>query len=248
MTEDQFLNQLYQEALADRQEQERISPSSDWGRKMPPIVVDFKNLFNNYPKHRFCNLIIKDSPKGRRGLYCADHNKQLCWINTYQEKYLRFLGFDDSNPKIYENTKPLKPNSSPYALVYKNKDIYTIYVSFGEEQIRFYWNEKNQAEHRAPTLRSNNQIVDGCCLLLFNTFSAKMEMYGKIIEFIWEKNVKSQDASILFRGPIVDHTGEWKEAFEAPDYQADSPTSQGIYNGIYHDHYSAPQPYESYDD
>ena len=81
------MEEAYNEILYQDQ-CDRYENDSDWGR-VRPKTVNFNRL-KYYKNHRLCSLVIRstDNVHQRLGLYCAEHNKLVTWINEYQVYWL----------------------------------------------------------------------------------------------------------------------------------------------------------------
>jgi hypothetical protein len=62
----------------------------------PPTTVDIEKMLGRNPKHKNCDLIVKQSKKAKWyfGLYCKKHDHWIQWVNDYQIDYLRKLGVE----------------------------------------------------------------------------------------------------------------------------------------------------------
>jgi hypothetical protein len=130
----------------------------------------------------------------------------------------------------------------PYALVYKNKDIYNVYTTFDGTQIIFYWDKKSQEQYRHPVIRDTKEILPDCYIKMLSRFGCQLIMWGHLVEFKFDHSKSLKDSAIVWHGPIIDTKGEWEDD---PDFARNSPTSSGThYDGVYNNHYSCPQEHE----
>jgi hypothetical protein len=130
----------------------------------------------------------------------------------------------------------------PYALVYKNKDIYNVYTTFDGIQIIFYWDEKAQAQYRHPVIRDTKELLIDCYIKSLTRFGCQLIMWGQLAEFKFDHSKSLKDTSIVWHGPIIDTKGEWEDD---PEFQRNSSTSSGThYSEYYSGHYSSPAEYE----
>lgn len=136
----------------------------------------------------------------------------------------------------------------PYALVYKTNNVYTIYATFDDAQLIFYWNEHDQAQHKHPIIRDSKKILDQCSIKVLSRFGCQLDMWGHLVEFKFDHSKKLKDEIILWHGPIIDTHGDWEYD---KDFVNNSPTSAGIYNGYYDgcydNHYNSQDDYEDDD-
>jgi len=132
----------------------------------------------------------------------------------------------------------------PYALVYKNGDVYSIYTTFDNTQIIFYWNEQDQAQHKHPIVRSTKQVLDQCHIKALSRFGCQLMLWGELVEFKFDHSKLLKDDKIIWHGPIIDVNNEWGDYPDYYRFYRDSPTSDGAYNGNVNNHYSLAQEYE----
>jgi hypothetical protein len=134
-----------------------------------------------------------------------------------------------------------KESNTPYALVYKNGDVYSIYTTFDDTQIIFYWNEQDQSQHKHPIVRSTKKVLDQCYIKVLSRFGCQIMLWGELVEFEFDHSRSLKDEKIVWHGPIIDVKNEWTDH---PDFYRDSPTSDGVYDGSYNTNYSEAQEYD----
>jgi len=128
-------------------------------------------------------------------------------------------------------------DNKPYALVYQNAHIFSVYVTIDDTQIIFTWDERQQAQYKHPKLRVSKQTLPDCHIKLLSRYGCEMMFGDHKLEFKFDHNRKLLDTNILWHGPVYDPLGEWDDP---PELYRNSPTSQGHYTGSY----SQPQEYE----
>ena len=93
--------------------------------------------------------------------------------------------------------------SLPYALVYKNEDIYNIYTTFGDTQIIFYWDNKNQEQYKHPVVRTTKEKLTDCYVKLLTRFGVELMIYGEFVEFKFDHTKKLKNEKVLWHGAMI---------------------------------------------
>ena len=99
----------------------------------------------------------------------------------------------------------------PYALVYKNGDVYSIYTTFDNTQIIFYWNEQDQAQHKHPIVRSTKQVLDQCHIKALSRFGCQLMLWGELVEFKFYHSKLLKDDKIICNGADISEAGTTAE-------------------------------------
>ena len=129
-----------------------------------------------------------------------------------------------------------------FAYAYLNEDYASIYVNLpGQDQLIFYWNILTNEQRRQPRLRVGRETQEHARIISYTDFGCVVEIGDRRAVFTWTE-FNNPDNQPAHRGRL-ENWAEWEYA-DRPDYQHDSPTSQGPRIPVYTGHYAEPQPYE----
>jgi hypothetical protein len=127
-------------------------------------------------------------------------------------------------------------SDTPWAVVYQNGDIYSVYATFADQQIVFYWDNRLNQQHLHPRHRQSKVLVPDTRIVELTYRGCLIEIQNLQVYFEWRPPTATRKKEVIYWGEAL---GDWTSDDDSDFHRNYKEVS---YDGLnYNDHWNGPK-------